>query len=352
MGAGRADSSPVSGWGLGIPCVQMEYLRTPQAGQSLRRDQKPVFGGRCWANGQSRSLGPGLGVFSSPPSLPGPRGGKDLGNWPWGGVIQLSTEKEQSSDSEKGRDGLTHLETRGLPGLRCPGAKCQAEGGAPGIGLPTSGQGSGSELRRRRERNDLRAYAPFPPSLTSPYPSCVVPVQAAAKTVHCQDVKRGLASDVAQIPAPPQALSLPGSGPGAQQMLLLGGFHVVPHALTGSGTPRAEVVRWALRGAHSPAGGPGAWGPGSPAGLPAFPAPAVLGLRGRRPAAAAAPDPPPHAERSGFPAPAGFIRPLPPRVKLSAPRRVQKPVGKGEGRPAAKGAPARSPSTSPSSPGA
>lgn len=94
----------------------------------------------------------------------------------------------------------------------------------------------------------------------------------------------------------------------------------------------------------------GSWLSSWAARLPGSGALAVLGLRGRRPAAAAAPDPTPHAERSGFPAPAGFIRPLPPRVKLSAPRRVQKPVVKGEGRPAAKGAPARSPSTSPQLP--
>lgn len=86
------------------------------------------------------------GVPSSP-NLPGPEEGKDLGNWPRGGAVQPSAEKEQGSGSRRwANPHLAHLGTTGPPQAGLPGTKYLARGGALFTALPTRGQGSGSVL--------------------------------------------------------------------------------------------------------------------------------------------------------------------------------------------------------------
>lgn len=157
----------------------------------------------------------------------------------------------------------------------------------------------------------------------------MVPIQAAAKTIHCQESTKGGASDATQISAPPQAPALPGSQPGVQQMQLLGGLHAAPRA-----QPRAP---WKLRaerprGAHSPAGRARL---AAPAALPRAPlarrlrresAPAWV-ARGKpkgRPATAVAPTTPAAAPSARWLYPG-------PSTPCETVRRAQKPAGKGEG---------------------
>lgn len=130
-------------------------------------------------------------MFPPPPSLPGPGGDKDLGNWPkgWAGPAERGEGGEftlrEKSSLPFSRSGDTGPPRAGL----APG-KVLAPGQGSRHALPTKPQGSGSMLSHKRGGMIPvpRLHFPFP-SFTSSHPSRVVPVQAAVQTNHWQDSK-------------------------------------------------------------------------------------------------------------------------------------------------------------------
>lgn len=306
-----------------------------------------MFGVGCWGNDQSRGLEVLAQGVPSSPTPPGSKTEKEKTK----GQGQYSQARRRNRAQAQGEQTplLRTWGHKASQGGAAPGAKCRAKGGAP---LPTSGQGSGSVL----SRGGRGSSPPLPASRFDSLFSLSFPVLVAKPST--VNRKPGDASGATEIPAAPQTLALPGSQPGVHQMLLLLGLHGAPHA-----------PRWVREGARPPCPErPGSCARDAAQRAPTCPVgparrsprpcarasrpPAALrgnsrpGHAGGRPAAApAAPAAPACPLPQLRPAPARFILPRPPRVKPLAARRVQKPAGKGEGRPAAQGFPALPPST-------
>ena len=241
----------------------------------------------------SKGLGRGCSLLPHPSQ--GLKEAKTLGPGQGAGPVPRSAETDQRP-GRRANPYLVHLGTEGLPGRGCPGAKFPAVGGALGFALLTGGLGSGSAF-------SLEGGMIPGPLWISLLIHFTPPLRCGPSSSRRPNHPRR-ANGAARIPIPPQALALPGSGPGVQQMLLIRGLHAAPRVPLWVGKPRVVAPRsepWKLgarrsrQGSVSPSGKalrPSPVAPRAPLArqlrraAAAAPARAALGLRWDSPAVA------------------------------------------------------------------